>query len=461
MKWITIFVISLINVNKFTIQAFSLSPRKPSMLPMPLYKSIAYNDNHYHDVNSLYRNNHKIRQSQLICRMSHGSLISADDNWANIAALCTIASVSQSVGERTLVGKLLGAPVTAMAIAFALGSIGVLPPGGSEGCKALQLLSLQLATPLLLIGADVRAAARRCGPLLLAFIIAASSTLVAGIIAIIFSIDLLIPALGPHDSFKIAAALLAKNIGGGINYIAVCQTLGASPMSIAAGLCVDNIFALVYFPITSYLASGRVDVDDWETDESTEIDVTSNILSVENVSRSLAIASIITSLSQRIGGLSSALPVATLLTILFTTFSSQRFARKLRPTGEVLGTSLLYLFFATAGAPGLAIADSVRSSFVPLSVFLLALYGFHGMIIELLRRCFKNALPEVMQPQRLLCASSASIGGPATAAALASSNGWKSLITPSLLVGNLGYAIATFVGILFHSVSRKTLIPNI
>jgi uncharacterized membrane protein len=50
-----------------------------------------------------------------------------------------------------------------------------------------------------------------------------------------------------------------------------------------------------------------------------------------------------------------------------------------------------------------------------------------------------------------LVASSAAIGGPATAVALAQANGWKSLIAPSLLVGNLGYAIATFCGIAFHA----------
>lgn len=92
-------------------------------------------------------------------------------------------------------------------------SIGVLPPGGSEGCKILQSLSLQLATPMLLLGADIRAAVSRCGPLLFAFIIAASSTLAAGTIAIFSTSSMLVDALGVNDAFKIAAALLAKNIG--------------------------------------------------------------------------------------------------------------------------------------------------------------------------------------------------------------------------------------------------------
>lgn len=61
---------------------------------------------------------------------------------------------------------------------------------------------------------------------------------------------------------------------------------------------------------------------------------------------------------------------------------------------------------------------------------------------------------KVAAPQRLLVASSAAIGGPATAAALAKSFRWESLLTPSLIVGNVGYAVATFIGLLFYSFYR-------
>ena len=57
------------------------------------------------------------------------------------------------------------------------------------------------------------------------------------------------------DGWKVAAALLAKNIGGGINFIAVSETLGVSPAVVAAGLTIDNIGALFYFPAVSYLAN--------------------------------------------------------------------------------------------------------------------------------------------------------------------------------------------------------------
>jgi len=46
-----------------------------------------------------------------------------------------------------------------------------------------------------------------------------------------------------------------------------------------------------------------------------------------------------------------------------------------------------------------------------------------------------------------MIASNACILGPAPAAALAASKGWKALVTPGILVGVFGYAIATFLGV--------------
>ena len=43
--------------------------------------------------------------------------------------------------------------------------------------------------------------------------------------------------------------------------------------------------------------------------------------------------------------------------------------------------------------------------------------------------------------------AAAAIVGPAVAAALATTKGWKSMITPGIVVGILGYVVANFVGI--------------
>lgn len=48
------------------------------------------------------------------------------------------------------------------------------------------------------------------------------------------------------------------------------------------------------------------------------------------------------------------------------------------------------------------------------------------------------------------------VGGPATAAGMAAAKGWTLSLVPALLMGTLGYSIATFValalgrGVIFH-----------
>ena len=403
--------------------------------------------------------------------MSHlNSLISPEDTWSNIAALSSLATLVQnpSIADNFAPIRWLGPPVSAMAMAFFLASVGVLPAGGSVGAKQLQGISLKLATPLLLLGAEIRFATlrKRCGALLNSFILASFATTVACIFAIYATGASLFTTLGGNDGYKIAAALLGKNIGGGINYMAIASSLQASPQAVAAGLCVDNIFALVYFPVTSALAAERADViDDPNVVEKLDTSKTENEhdndITIQSVSTVLSLAAIFIAAGDRLGGVSASIPICTLLTVLFTMTFPENVLKSIRPAGTVLGTSLLYMFFATAGAPGLSLASStIRKSFLPLSLYLSILYSVHGLILWLgiitwkkfnQRHGISPKKEGMMAPQRLLVASSAAIGGPATAAALAQANGWKSLVVPSLLVGNLGYAIATFLGLAFYT----------
>jgi uncharacterized membrane protein len=362
------------------------------------------------------------------------------------------ATAGQLLGKSTAIGKLLGPPVSAMAITFTLASIGVLNPGGTATAKDLQLLSLQLATPLVLLGADLRDCVSRCGPLLPSFIAAVISTITACTVGWHFSSNMLTEALG-RDGLVIAAALMAKNIGGGLNYIAVTRCLSASPQAIAAGLCIDNIFALIYFPMTSALGADFPDVLQFtrtSKEDQHEFEKESNAMGVQKVCSTLFLSSVLLSISEKIGGVTGALPICSLVTVLFASLAPQSLVGPLQQTAEILGTCCLYLFFATAGAPGAQVAESVKASVVPLSIFLTFLYSIHGLILWGLNITLgkKNAS---FVPQRLLVASSSAIGGPATSVALAQANDWKSLVLPSMLVGNIGYAFATFLGLAYYS----------
>jgi uncharacterized membrane protein len=377
-------------------------------------------------------------------------LISAQDAWGNWSFLAGMATLAQLLGTSTRVGRLLGPPVTAMALTFFFASIGVLNPGGTIAAKSLQLLCLQLATPLLLLGADLRDCASRCGPVLEAFFVASMATAIACTIGWMTCGGLLKHALG-SDGLIIAGALMAKNIGGGINYVAVCRCLSASPEAFAAGLCVDNIFGLVYFPISSALSAGRPDL---EEDAASRIPVSQSDpektpITIKQITAVVWVGSLLIWLGEKIGGEASALPLCTLFTVALASLAPRKLMEPMQPASHLLGSCALYLFFATAGAPGVAVAESVKAAVIPLGIFLTLLYSIHGIIMG---ACYKlNGGKGAYAPQRLLVASSAAIGGPATAAALAQAMGWRSLLAPSLLVGNIGYAIATFAGLAYHN----------
>lgn len=475
--------------------------------------------------------------------LSSSSIISSTNNWGNIATLSLTASLAQLLGKTTLIGKLLGAPVTAMALTFCLSSVNwiptlssatvssaassststikwntLLPPGGSLASTFLQGISLTLATPLLLLGTSLRGRAlQQCGALLGSFCFASLGTLAGAMLAFspLFSIQQsLVTSLPNSDGVKIAAALLAKNIGGGINYMAVCSCLGASAESVAAGLCVDNVMALVYFPLVSLLASKYDDVMDDdnsiderggvvedESDHAIEDNTNESKDSsspIEALSHAFTLAAVLTALGQYMNSklhhlpacssqINLSLPITTLLAVLFSTYyppniflsptsssslshnnTNDAKSNNIAKAGETLGTALLYLFFATAGAPGWRLKDSIQQSFPSIASFLVILYSVHGSVLYAIKKLVdawccttdgdknhKNTFwRNVVAPQRLLVGSSAAIGGPATAAALAKSFEWKSLLTPSLLVGNVGYAIATFIGLLFYGAFR-------
>jgi uncharacterized membrane protein len=111
-----------------------------------------------------------------------------------------------------------------------------------------------------------------------------------------------------------------------------------------------------------------------------------------------------------------------------------------------LGTLFMYIFFVTIGA-GANLADVVGAA-LPIMQFIVVMVLVHLCVVVTVGRFMKLDLAEVM------IASNACILGPAPAAALAASKGWRPLITPGILVGLFGYAIATFIGVAITALLR-------
>ena len=132
-----------------------------------------------------------------------------DDEWSVFAVLSVAGAVGYRLGLQG-VGRTLSGPICAMALTFGAASCGVLPPA-SPMVGAAQLLAVRMATPLLLLGANLRAIARRASTLLPAFLLGTFGSLLGSTLAAVALRPALTAAMGPAG-LKVVCALAAKNV---------------------------------------------------------------------------------------------------------------------------------------------------------------------------------------------------------------------------------------------------------
>lgn len=390
-----------------------------------------------------------------------------NDQWY----IWTLISASSTIGilaEKTKVGAVLSSPLVTMGISLILCNIGLIPAKSPVYSIVMKIL-VPLAVPLLLLDADIRKCLKYTGTLLKAFIIGSIGSILGTFMAY-----LLVPMRSIAGSPLIASAICARHIGGAVNFVAVADILKISPDLVAAALAADNVIVAFYFAflfaisIPSTLEHPHKKPSDQistpTTNNSIEIDVikidsemkveektassssasprTFNEVSIATISSALTLALALTLLSnissQLLQGISPLLLVSLLAVAYATIFPN--LSNSISQSGGILGVIFMQLFFSVTGAMGhiptvFRIAPALFvHSFVQISIHFL----FTILVGRRLQIPFKE----------LLLASNANVGGPTTAAAMASNKKWNALILPSLLTGVFGYAIATAVGVI-------------
>mmetsp|Transcript_12440 Transcript_12440/g.17891 ORF Transcript_12440/g.17891 Transcript_12440/m.17891 type:complete len:498 (-) Transcript_12440:1117-2610(-) len=357
-----------------------------------------------------------------------------------LAAIVAIANFGIVLEEKTQVGKALSAALSTMFLSMLCANLGIIPytsPIYSMVNKNL----VPLAVSLLLFDSDLRRVIRDTGSLIAAFFVGAFSTLVGTLVSFP-----LIPmkAIG-SEGWKVASALTARHIGGGINFIAVAETLGISASNVSAALAADNVVVALYFAFLFTVSKeGEEDDEDnpspvkFSGSPSTDVDGTTITLS--SLGNSLAIASFLLFVSTLFTSCflpkgTSTLPVVSLFTVASATAFPTFFA-PLSHTGTAIGVIFVQMFFAASGAAGSIVAVISKApsmllfSATQIFVHYVTLMGLGKYVLGL-------------KDRELYIASNANVGGPTTAAAMANGKKWPRLILPGLLVGILGYAIAT------------------
>lgn len=402
-------------------------------------------------------------------------------DWSDAACVlgCAWAGVALDRSEVPVLKPLvvLNGPARAMLFGALARNVGLLPHEASEDLLDIQNAFASVAMPMLLFGADLKEVSRRTGSLVGPFATAALGTALGAVCA-----NAAVETLGSNvdaEMWKIAAALAAKNIGGPLNYVFVCDALGVSPDAFAAGIAADGFFALFFYPLNAALARGEdripyVDrtfnseedrrqmlalLEEGDDDGASEDDEGAPAAAPAfHVQPTLAaddmLAAVFASLTLLTAGKTiapdAAIPTTTALTVAFATLAPSAVSEPLVEAGQVLGDALVYVIFVAIGACVDHDAIDALARDHNLLIFCVIMYAVHVSVVLLPVTAppfASDARPPPWSRRRALLASNAAIGGPATAAAFASANGWRDLIVPVVLIALVGNAIGTVTGL--------------
>ena len=300
-----------------------------------------------------------------------------------------------------------------------------------------------LAIPLLLFKADLRKIFRESGPVMLTFVIA-STAVVFGAVLGFYLFDL--GAIGP----KVAGVYTGGYIGGAVNFLAVSQavemTADEFSVSLSASAMVSNIALalLIAIPSISWIVrrlpahEPSVHLEQVADGEGHQRGPS---FKLPHVTGAIALSFAICAVAGWFGDWLS----LTQYNILFITVLTIVVANLMPKTMDALegdfdlGMLFMYIFFAAVGA-------GTNANFFVSSALILFTYGMFIIIVHLLIVLLAAKLLKVDLAEAIV-ASGAALVGPAVTAAIATSRGWRSLVTPGIMCGIFGYVIGTFIGV--------------
>jgi len=369
--------------------------------------------------------------------------IDASNTTALLAIMFALIALGHFI-DTTRLGKSLSGVIWVIFGAMALSNLGVVPMAAPL-YDLIWDLGIPLAVSLLLFHANLVRILGESGRLLIAFVIGAAGAM-AGVLVALQFID-----LGEHAP-ALAGMFTGTYIGGSVNFASVADATQFSGQKslMSAAVAADNIagtlFLIVLASLPAWAIAKRyfVIASDAVTGEDAELAPVGKRAIIQDLPISLMLAFGIVFVSDVIA---EALGIG-YLSILFVTAITVALATLLprqmgaRAGAYDFGMMVMYLFFFAIGAG--ADVGAMLEQGVDLFIFASIIIGVHFAVLLLGGKLFKLEISE------LVIASNACVLGAATAAAQAGAMGWRALVTPAILVATLGYAGASYLGVMIY-----------
>lgn len=368
------------------------------------------------------------------------SLIPADNDFAMWAIMLLLVALVFRL-ERTNLGQKVSGTIMMILAGVILANFNVISASNNV-FSVVNTTGVPIAIVLLLFNANLKKIFKESGPTLIAFIFGAIGTTLGTIIGV-----KMLP-LGEFEA-ELAAVFSATFVGGSANFAGVASAIDFTESSVlAASIAADNVVGvsfmllLIAIPSMKFIAKKfSYDPTLNEYDDVNEVVKEEKPFSIERAVLSLGMAFLVVVvsdvLSVMVGYPPSRLLILTTITVMIATFAHEKVGKLTE--AFPIGIAIMYLFFGAIGA-SVDILTMLESGML-LALFAIIILSVHLVTLLLLCKLFKIGLPEA------LVGSNACILGPPTAAAMAGGLGWKSLVTPAILCGTFGYAMANFIGI--------------
>lgn len=327
-------------------------------------------------------------------------------------------------------------------------NLDVIPAAGQDGSPAVYSALLgpvaQLAIFWLLLEVSLAEIRKAGGVMIGAFLLGSLGTLLGVVVAMKVVMD---PDLLGEHFHAVGGMFVGTYTGGSVNFNALATEYDVqrAPNIYLASAAVDNLWTTIWMAAT-LLVPRLLGAKRQEGPITGEAEDTESIHPL-HVGWLMALGGAAVTaapwcadwLSEQIG---VAVPSILVLTTLALVLAQVPLLRGVRGR-RVLGMTAVAFFLASIGALcDLSVLKSAGDVAAGVAWMVGAALLVHGVIVFGVGRLLR------MPPEVLAVASQANIGGGTSALALARSLGRGDLVVPAILVGALGTALGTYLGVL-------------